>query len=206
MAIFTPLPLYLGGEIAHSTYHIGGLVVPRASLDAVEERKIPYLHRGSNSGCPAHIPSLNRTTYFIFCRLQKYHKYFEMEVMTRKHHGSTFSYQKISEVVYLVFRCSRVTRTLRHNLRYARRDDLWSVWQLSPLRGTGIDDVAGSRMISFIAVGALFMWFPGCGLQVDMAAFLFKSSVCCHRNRFQTDAGSFKKRRRHTDVSHVHQF
>ena len=40
-------------------------------------------------------------------------------------------------------------------------------------------------MISFITVPSLFLWFPVCDLQVDMAAFLFKSCCCCHRNEVQ---------------------
>jgi hypothetical protein len=44
---------------------------------------------------------------------------------------------------------------------------------------------AGSHMISFITSASLFLWFPGCGLQVDMAAFIFKSCVCCHHNELQ---------------------
>lgn len=65
-------------------------------------------------------------------------------------------------------------------------DVLYSWRQLlSSFRKAGTDLAAGSCMISFITVPSLFLWFPVCGLQVDMAAFLFKSCCCCHRNEVQ---------------------
>lgn len=61
------------------------------------------------------------------------------------------------------------------------------IWRqsLSSFRKAGTDLAPGSCMISFITVPSLFLWFPVCDLQVDMAAFLFKSCCCCHRNEVQ---------------------
>jgi hypothetical protein len=56
---------------------------------------------------------------------------------------------------------------------------------LSSFRRAGTDLAAGSCMISFITDPSLFLWFPGCDLQVDMAAFLFKSCCGCHSNEVQ---------------------
>ena len=65
-------------------------------------------------------------------------------------------------------------------------DVLYSLRQLlSSFRRAGTDLAAGSCMISFITSPSLFLRFPGCDLQVDMAAFLFKSCCCCHRNEVQ---------------------
>jgi hypothetical protein len=65
-------------------------------------------------------------------------------------------------------------------------DVLYSLRQpLSSFRKAGTDLDTVLCMISFITVPSLFLWFPVCDLQVDMAAFLFKTCCCCHRNEVQ---------------------
>jgi len=49
---FTPRPLHLRGK-SPGNHWIGGWLGPRAGLDAMAKRKIPYPCRVSNSGRPA---------------------------------------------------------------------------------------------------------------------------------------------------------
>jgi hypothetical protein len=51
---------FIFGEIAHGTHCIGGWVVSRAGLEAVQWRKTSCLCQELNPGRPAHSPSLYR--------------------------------------------------------------------------------------------------------------------------------------------------
>jgi hypothetical protein len=53
---------FIPGERAPGNHYVGGWVVPRAGLDAVEKRKILHC-RESNPGRPARTPSLSPLRY-----------------------------------------------------------------------------------------------------------------------------------------------